>query len=111
MSNDAPAPDADLPAPPAGRRERAPRDPATMLGVGVLWWSVVTMALCFLPLGVFAVVYSLRAVAAMGRGDLDRADRCWRVARRWVIWAIVVGLAVDLLIMAVLMLLGAFAGS
>lgn len=111
MSNDAPVPDAALPAPRAGRRSRAHRDPATMLGVGVQWWAVATMALCFLPLGVFAAVYSVRAVAAIGRGDSEQADRCWRVARRWVIWAIVVGLAVDLLIVAVLLLLGAFAGS
>lgn len=81
-----------------------------MLGIGVQWWAVVAVALCFLPLGVFAVAYSLKAAAAMGRGDFERANRCWRVARRWVIWTILVGLAVDLLIVAVLLLLGAFSG-
>ena len=92
------------------RRRERPRNPATMLGVGVLWWAIATTALCFLPLGLVAVVYGLRAARAAERGDDALAHRSWRVARRWVVAAILVGLAVDLFILAVLLLLGAFAG-
>jgi len=91
------------------RRMDRPRNPATMLGVGVLWWAIATTALCFLPLGLVAVVYGLRAIRAGERGDDAFAQRSWRVARRWVVATILVGLAIDLFILAILLLLGAFA--
>jgi len=79
-----------------------------LLGIGVLWWSVLVSALCLLPVGLVAVAYCLRAVRAADRGDSALAQRCWRVARRWVFVAIALGLAVDVFILAVLLLLGAF---
>jgi len=87
----------------------AARRPDVMLGVGLLWWSIMVTALCFLPLGLAAAAFCLRAARAAEGGDQDRAQRSWRAARRWVVAAIVVGLLVDLLILAVLLLLGAFA--
>lgn len=93
---------------PSGRRDR-PRKPARLLGVGVLWWAIATSALCFLPLGLVAVAYGLRAIRAGERGDDAFAQRSWRVARRWVVATILVGLAIDLFILAILLLLGAFA--
>lgn len=83
--------------------------PVRLLGLDVIWWAIAVTALCFLPLGLVAVAYCLRATAAADRGEQARALRSLHVARRWVVAAIVVGLVVDLLILAVLLLLGAFA--
>ena len=72
-----------------------------------LWPSVAAAALCFLPLGIVAVIYAVRADGAQARGDAPRARRLARVARRWFIATVVVGLIVEVLIVAALMLLGA----
>jgi len=73
-----------------------------------LGWAVAVSALCFLPLGLVAVVYGLRASRAATAGEADRARRLGRVARRWVIVTVVVGLLVDLGLVLVMALLGAF---
>lgn len=95
MSDADPHPLAPEPA-PAGERVR------THLG-----WAVAVSALCFLPVGLVAVVYGLRASRAVTAGDTDRARRLARVARRWIILTVVVGLLLDAALVAVFALLGA----
>lgn len=73
-----------------------------------LGWAAVVTALCFLPLGLVAVVYSLRAARALQAGDEAAARRSARVARRWIVATVIVGLIVDVGLLAVLLLLGAF---
>lgn len=73
-----------------------------------LGWAVVVSALCFLPLGLVAAVYALRASRAASAGDMERARRLGRVARRWILATVLIGLAVDLTLVAVMALLGAF---
>lgn len=75
-----------------------------------LGWAVVVSALCFLPLGLVALAYGLRASSAASRGDLDRARRSSRAALGWIIATVVVGLLVDVALVAGLALLGAFSG-
>lgn len=72
-----------------------------------LGWAVAVSALCFLPLGLVAVVYSLRAARAVELGDADRGRRLGRVAGRWILGTAVVGVLLDLLLLAVFALLGA----
>jgi hypothetical protein len=79
------------------------RTPRTYLG-----WSVAATVLCFLPLGLIAVVYSLRASSALADGRHAAAARAGRVARRWLVSAVIVGVVVDLVIVASLLLLGAY---
>lgn len=80
--------------------ERVPR---TYLG-----WGVAATVLCFLPLGLIVVLQGLRTNRALADGRMDDAARTSRSARRWLVATIVVGVLVDLLIAAALLLLGAF---
>lgn len=73
-----------------------------------LGWAAAVTALCFLPLGIVAVVYSLRSSRALEAGDEPTARRTARVARRWIVATVVVGLMVDMGLLAVLLVLGAF---
>lgn len=73
-----------------------------------LGWAAAVTALCFLPLGLVAVVFSLRSARALDAGDEAGARRSARVARRWILATVIVGLIVDLGLLAVLLLLGAF---
>ncbi|HAN71864.1 MAG TPA: hypothetical protein DCQ36_09820, partial [Actinobacteria bacterium] len=73
-----------------------------------LGWAVLVSILCFLPLGLVAVVYGLRSRRALGAGDPGGARALGRVARRWVIGTLVVGVLIDAALVAVLALLGAF---
>ncbi len=72
-----------------------------------LLWAVLVSALCFLPIGLIAVVYGLRASRALTVGEADRARRLARVARRWIIVTVVVGVLLDAALIAVFAALGA----
>lgn len=72
-----------------------------------LWPSAIAAALCFLPLGVVAVIYGIRADAARGRGDIAAARRSARVARRWFIATVIVGVILELAILVAFLGLGA----
>jgi len=73
-----------------------------------LGWAALVTAVCFLPLGIVAVAYSLASARALGAGDEARARRRARVALRWIVVTVVVGLVVDVALVAVFALLGAF---
>ena len=73
-----------------------------------LGWAVASAMLCFLPLGIIAVLYAVSANRAVGVGDLERAQRKAKVAKRWVVVTIVIGVLLDLALLAGFVLLGAF---
>lgn len=73
-----------------------------------LVWAVLVTGLCFLPLGLIAVAFAWRTSVLIDRGDLDRARRTSRAAKGWAITALVVGILVDIVLLAALALLGAF---
>ncbi len=77
--------------------------PPTYLG-----WAVAVTALCFLPFGLVGAFYGWRSAKAADIGDGPMAERYSKVARRWIITAVVCGLLVDLVIVGALGLLGAF---
>lgn len=70
--------------------------------------SIIATCLCFLPLGLVAVVFAWRTSALNAAGDPDRASRASRSARRWLIATVAVGVVVDLILASALALLGAF---
>lgn len=72
-----------------------------------LWPCVAASVLCFLPLGLVAVYYALRAESARSRGDEAGLLRAAKVARRWLVVTIVIGLLLELVIVGALFLLGA----
>ena len=80
--------------------------PPTYLG-----WAIGVTACCFLPFGLFAVYFGWRSARATVRGNLVRAKGSSKAARRWLIAAVVVGVLIDLVIVASLGLLGAFPSS
>ena len=73
-----------------------------------LGWAVASAILCFLPLGLIAVIYAVLAHQSLAAGDEAAARRRARVARRWLVAAIIVGVVVDLILGASFILLGAF---
>lgn len=73
-----------------------------------LGWAVLVSIVCFLPLGLVGVVYGLRSSRALEAGEVDGARRLGRVARRWIVAALIVGLLWDIALVALLALLGAF---
>lgn len=94
----------------AGSAESAPGsapEPPTRVRT-YLGWSVAATCLCFLPLGLVAVAYGLRASRAVGAGDMAAAALAGRVARRWLVVTILVGLGTYAVIALALAMLGAF---
>jgi len=87
----------------------APDPPAVQGPVRThLGWAALVSALCFLPVGLVAVGYSLASSRALAAGDVERARRRARVARRWIVVTVIVGLVVDAALFTVLVVLGAF---
>ena len=79
------------------------RTPRTYLG-----WAVAVTVLFFLPTGLVAVFFGLRANSARADGRSDDALRAGRAARRWVVVTVIIGVIVDIAILAALLLLGAY---
>lgn len=71
-------------------------------------WSIAVMVLCFLPFGIVSAVQAVRSTAADDAGEREVAVARRRSAKRWAIAALVVGLLIDLVLLAFLLLLGAF---
>ncbi len=72
-----------------------------------LGWQLAIALLCFLPLGLVAGYYGWRTQEALQAGE-PAAARLSALTRRWLIAAVVIGLALDILLLLVLLLLGAF---
>jgi hypothetical protein len=86
----------------------SPAEPRTDVPPTYLGWAVASMALCFLPLGLVAVWFAWRTAGRIQSGELAAARRSSAVARRWLVATIVLGVLLDLGLLAVLGLLGAF---
>ena len=83
--------------------EDAQRAPRTYLV-----WSAAATILCLFPLGLVAVGYGLACHRALNADDLDCARRRSRVARRWLIAAVVSGLVINGILAVTLIALGGF---
>lgn len=57
-----------------------------------LAWSIISMVVFFLPLGIVALLYSIGVNRNYKRGRYERAIGCSDKAQWWIIIAIVVGL-------------------
>ena len=77
--------------------------PRTYLG-----WSLAATVLCFLPLGLVALYYGFRTNRAILEDRPVDAAHASHVTRGWLIATVVVGVLVDLFLVVVLALLGAF---
>lgn len=100
---------AAVPEPAGVRPETAADQPAAGTVSATPWvWIIVCTMLCFLPLGLVAIGFGIRADRSRQAGDLERCRRAVRACRGWLIAAVVVGLLVDGIIAVTLLLLGAF---
>lgn len=89
--------------------DSAPRPTPLVAPPTRLGWAIAATALCFLPVGLVAVYHSLRCASLIEAADLEAAARASARAKNWLIATVVIGLLVDLFILLVLLLLGAFA--
>ena len=83
----------------------SPGDLRTYLG-----WAIASAVLCFLPTGLVSVSFAWKSQQALVTGDLDSAGALARRARRWFIGTVIIGGILELLLLVVLMVRGAFGG-
>ena len=76
-----------------------------------LVWSVLVTALLFLPIGLFALAFSIRTDVLVRRGEFAGARRTSRVSLVLVIVTAVVGVLVYAVVIGALLALGAFSGA
>lgn len=62
-------------------------------------WSIVVTVLCCMPFGVASIVYAAKANSSKQAGDYVSAAESARKAKLWLIWAIVVGLISNVIIL------------
>jgi hypothetical protein len=86
---------------PAG----SPGDLRTYLG-----WAIASAVLCFLPTGLVSVYFAWKSQQALTADDREAAVALARRARRWLIGTVIIGGLIEIVLLAVLMVLGAFGG-
>jgi hypothetical protein len=89
-------------SPPAESRADS-RPPRSYLG-----WGLAATVLCFLPLGIVTLYYGFRTNRAVLDGRLEDAFHGSHVTRGWLVATVVIGLVVDLALVVVFAMLGAF---
>ena len=73
-----------------------------------LGWAIASAVLCFLPTGLVSVYFAWKSQQALVSGDRVAAAASARRARRWFIATVIVGGLLELALLVVLMVLGAF---
>lgn len=73
-----------------------------------LWWAVAATAICFFPFGIVALIFAIKTLSAVDRGDLDAAMNSSKNARRWLKITVIVGVVINGLILVIFGFMGAF---
>ena len=73
-----------------------------------LWWAVAATALCFFPFGIVALIFGIKTIAAVDRGDLEAAGKSSKLARRWLKITVILGVVINGLILVIFGFMGAF---
>ncbi|MDO8732969.1 MAG: CD225/dispanin family protein [Actinomycetota bacterium] len=73
-----------------------------------LWWAIAATAFCFAPFGIVAIWFGYRTLRAVDRNDLDAARKSSTASRRWLIVTVIVGLIINLTLLVIFGLMGAF---
>ena len=81
---------------------------ATSAPRSYIWWAIAATALCFAPFGIVAIWYGYRTLRAVELNDESRARRSSRLAARWLIITVAVGLLINLALLVIFGLIGAF---
>ena len=81
------------PPPPA----YPPPQPAGQAPKNYLVWSILVTLFCCLPLGIVAIVKSASVNGLWAQGQYAEAQAAAASAKKWVTWAVVVGLIVNVI--------------
>lgn len=73
-----------------------------------IWWAIAATAFCFAPFGIVAIWFGYRTLRGIELQDADKAQRSSRLARRWLIITVVVGFIINLTLLIIFGLMGAF---
>lgn len=73
-----------------------------------LVWAILTTILCCLPLGIASIVFAAQVNGKWAAGDYAGAQDSSQKAKRFAIWAAIVGVVVNVLAV-ILAIAGAFA--
>jgi hypothetical protein len=78
-----------------------PQQPAAQAPNNHLVWSILVTLFCCIPFGIVAIVKSSQVNGLWAQGRYDEAQASAASARKWIIWAVVVGFIVNAIILAV----------
>jgi len=73
-----------------------------------IWWAIAATAFCFAPFGIVAIWFGYRTLRAIEHDQPEKAQRSSRQARRWLIITAVFGFLVNLALLVIFGLMGAF---
>lgn len=62
-----------------------------------LVWAILTTVFCCLPLGIVAIVKASQVNGLWAQGQYDAANKAAEEAKKWSIWAAVLGVAAAIL--------------
>lgn len=62
----------------------------------LLPWAIVSTICCCLPLGIMAIIYTEKALSYHHEGDFERSQTQIRMAKLWLLWAFILGIAFQL---------------
>ena len=81
--------------------EPRPEQPAGEAPKNYLVWSILVTLFCCLPFGIVAIVKSSQVNGLWAQGRFAEAQASADSAKKWVTWAVVVGLIVNVIYIGV----------
>jgi len=104
-----PPPPPGYPPPPPGY---PPQQPPGQAPNNHLVWSILVTLFCCLPLGIVAIIKSTQVNGLWQSGQYAEAQAAADSARKFVMWSVIIGIAVDIIYVIVMVASGGFnAGS
>ncbi|MEZ5184276.1 MAG: CD225/dispanin family protein [Candidatus Nanopelagicales bacterium] len=76
-----------------------------------LVWAILTTLFCCLPFGIAAIVYASKVDSLYAAGQYAQAQQAADSAKKWSIWAAVVGGVLIVAYLVFVVILGVLAGS
>lgn len=76
-----------------------------------LVWAILATILCCLPLGIVAIVKSTSVSKLWASGDFAGAQKAADDAKKWAMWAAIIGVVVSIIYLIVIIAGGVFSAS
>jgi hypothetical protein len=81
-----------------------PQPPAGQAPNNYLVWSILVTLFCCIPFGIVAIIKSSQVNGLWAQGRYAEAQASADSAKKWVIWAVIVGFIVNAIIITVNMM-------